>query len=254
MNKIGLILAQNNEIKYLSDCLQNWISWREHNPLVIAVLDVCFQENSGGNSTDGSIQLLKQYKHDNKIDFFEILPPGLKEHEARNVALKYLLDAGVEIVWLLGSDEIYSYEEINNAIKYVKKEEFITWFRIEFKNLVFDDKHYIKGFNPGRIFRTNQNKLKIKEMYYDDDFLYTDGINNIDYKNLSHKQIPIHLCNPLHYTWLDDDRSKKKWEYQIKRWGKNGCSFFYENEKIVFNKEFYKKNNISLPEIYSILD
>ena len=254
MNKVGLILASWNDIKYLSGCLQNWITWRETNPLLIACLDCCFAENGEGNSTDRSIELLEEYKKNNKIDFFEVLPPGLKEHEARNVALKYLLRQGCDVIWLLGSDEIYSKKEIDSAVKFVEKEDFITWFRIEFKNLVFDEKHYIKGFNPGRMFRVNQNKLKIKEMYFDDDFLYTDGINNIDYKNLPHKQIPISLCNPLHYTWLDDERSRKKCEYQAKRWGKDGCSFTYQGDKLVFNTKFYKKNNIILPEIYNMLD
>ena len=250
MSKIGLILAQNNEINFLSDCLSPWIEFRKTNPLLIVALDVCFDENGTGNSTDGSLELLTEYQKDGKIDYFQPLWAGLKEHDARNVGLKWLIKNGAETIWLLGADEIYSASEIESAVKFVNKDPFTSWFRIEFKNLVFDVTKYVRGFNPGRIFRVNSNKLKIKEMYFDDDFLYTDGINDIDYKNLSSKNVPIKICNPLHYTWLDDPRSKKKWEYQTKRWGKNGCSFSYVDDKLVFNKEFYKKNNQSLPEIY----
>ena len=253
MNKIGLILASWNDIKYLSSCLQTWINWREHNPLIIAVLDVCFQENGRGDSTDGSVQLLRQLKHNNKIDFFEILPPGLREHEARNVALKYLLDQGCEIIISIGSDEIFKLSEITQIFNYVNKEEFIAVFKIHYKNYVGDENHYVLGFKPNRIWRVNYNNYKLSEFFFDDDVKFSGPKGEITDKQLPVKVIPNVLID--HFTWLDNERSKSKILYQEKHFAPPvgfGCSYKWENGKVVINTEFYKKTGQTIPEIYSV--
>lgn len=249
MNKIGLIIAQHNEINYLAPCLQNWISYREHNPLLINVLDVCFTENGEGNSTDGSLRLLKQYKNDFKIDFLNILPPGLKEHEARNVALKQLLEQGCSLIVSIGSDEIFLLSDIQKIFEYVKKEEFIAVFKIPYKNYVFDKWHFVRGFAPHRIWRVNYNGYKLNQFEWDDDISYIK-----DDEQILDKQLPIKIIPNIeiaHFTWCDLERSIDKIKYQELHF-KNGagCSFRVNNGKIEFNPEYYKKTNQSFPEVY----
>lgn len=249
MDKIGLILAQHNEVAYIPQCLQNWISYREHNPLLIACLDVCFQENGEGNSTDGSLQLLRQYKHDNKIDYVEVLPPGLKEHEARNVALKWLLENNCQIIISIGADEVFKLLDIKAIFDYVEKEKFISVFKIQYKNYVLSRWQYVLGFNPHRIWRVNYNGWKLKEFYNDDDTLYEKDGQIITDKQLPSKIIPNVLTD--HYTWCDFSRAKSKVEYQEKHFSHGaGCSFRINNNKIEFNPEYYKKTGQSIPEVY----
>ncbi|MEK6878831.1 MAG: FkbM family methyltransferase [Nanoarchaeota archaeon] len=252
MKKIGLILTVHNDIAYLFLCLKNWISYREHNSLLISVIDVCFQENGEKNSTDGSIQFLKQYKNDNKIDFFEVLPPGLKEHESRNVALKYLLNQGVDTIISIGSDEIFLLKEIDQIFKYVNKEEFIAVFKIPYKNYTFSKWQYTLGFCPNRIWRVNYNGWKINGFAWDDDQEYiNDKGEKIFDKNLPIKIIPNILIK--HYTWCDYSRSKEKILYQSAHFSHGaGCGFRVnkDNTNIEFNIDHYKQTGQAIPELY----
>lgn len=248
---IGLILASYNDIKYLPSCLENWIKYRETNPLLICCLDVCFAENGSGNSTDGSIELLTKYKEENKIDFFQILPPGLKEHEARNVGLKFLLEQNCEAIVSIGTDEKFLLKEICQIFNYVKKEEFIAIFKIHYKNYVGDEKHYVNGFTPSRIWRVNYQDKKIKECFWDDDLKYInkEGVEIID-KNLPSKIIPN--IQIKHLTWLNDERSKRKIAYQNLHFKPYGCGYKW-NEKtqsVELNIEHYKNTGQTPPEIY----
>lgn len=251
MSKIGLILAQNNEINFLPDCLSPWIEFRKTNPLLIVALDVCFDENGVGNSTDGSLELLTEYQEDGKIDYFQPLWAGLKEHEARNVALKWLLDQGVDLIISVGSDEIFKESEIKQIFDYVNKDKFTAVFKIHYKNYINDKSHYVLGFKPNRIWRVKYNNFKISEFFWDDDVKYLGKNSSVMDKDLPSKVIPNVIVD--HFSWLDCERSRKKIEYQSNHFSPPiglGCSYKWENGKVVFDAEFYKKTCQPVPEIH----
>lgn len=250
MNKIGLILCCFNEKDFISDCLKSWIEFRKTNPLLISVLDVCFDENGTGNSTDGSLELLTEYQKEGKIDYFQSLWTGLKEHEARNVALKWLLNEGAETILSVGVDEFYKLEEIKQIFEYVNREEFIAVFKIPYKNYTFSRSQYTLGFCPHRIWRVSYNGWKVNSFAWDDDIDYVNdkGEKVLD-RNLPIKTVPG--INISHYSWCDVQRSINKIKYQESHFQNGaGCSFRVNNGKIEFNLEYFKKTGQSIPEIY----
>jgi FkbM family methyltransferase len=255
----GIILAQNNEATYLKRCLEPWVVARKEAPILIVCLDVSFAENGGGNSTDGSLELIQQYKKEDKIDHFEILPPNLKEHEARNVGLKWLLDKGCDLIISIGVDEFYSVLEIRKILNYINSQPLIAVFKIHYKNYVFDQQHYILGFKPNRVWRVSCGKYRLVEFFNDDDCLYKDADSGcVRDSSLPCKVIPNSVAFVGHYTWLNDERSRRKVEYQEKHMGnvvgdpKAACSFRWDHNLncLKWNEEYYKKTGQPLPEVF----
>lgn len=248
---IGLILAQHNEIEFLKDCLDPWINYRKPNPLLIAALDVCFAENGTGGSTDGSAELLQNYKTSLLIDKYEQLVNGLKEHEARNVALKWLLEQGVELIISIGADEVFSLSQINEIFNYVEKDNLTALFKIHYKNYVGDKQHYVLGFKPNRVWRVSYNGWKLKELNFDDDAVYEKDGQIVSDKSFPTKVIPGVFVR--HLTWLNGERSENKIIYQEKRWGKDSCSYKIDpiSKQVSLNDKYYKITCQSKPEVLS---
>ena len=253
--KLGLLIAQFNEIEFIKDCLAPWISFRLKNPnkLTISCLDVKFLENAVGKevSSDGSLEFLQSCYKINDIDNLQIIPTGLKEHEARNYGLKYLLSQDIDYLLTWGSDEVIGYNQIGSIYDFVAKDPFTAFFKIRYKNFVGDKNHYVLGFEPPRIFKVKLNgNVKLNEFFWDDDITYVDTTNGSirSYKDFPSKTIPKILVN--HYTWLNGPRSVAKIEYQRKHFGH--CSYKYnDKQEISFDPSYYKKFNQEIPEILS---
>ncbi len=73
----------------------------------------------------------------------------------------------------------------------------------------------------------------------------------IRYTCFTSRDIPVSLCYPLHYTWLDNQRSKDKIAYQQKHFGH--CSFRINDlGKLEFDPEYYTKIKSLPPKLYSV--
>jgi len=196
------------------------------------------------NSTDDTESILEAYYDNGLLDSYCSSQKYLKEHEARNVCLKNVLDNKVDYVWTLGLDEIFTPEEINRILKFVEINSLVDWFKINYKNYIFDGSAWIDGFCPPRIFKVNSHG-GLKELYYDDDFVYADGT---DYKKLPNIEIPSSTAHVKHMTWLHSN-GKAKAEYQKASWGDSGGSYYWNKKenKLEFNKKFYQ--NKPLPTL-----
>jgi len=250
--KIGLIASGYNCEQFLTDCLAGWKEFKDtsNDQLVCSFIHNCFKENEELGfplkSSDNTMKVLDDSFKDGFLDYYDISNKYLNEHQARNVCLNNVLSEGVDYVWTIGLDEIYSCSEITNILKFVKMNPLITWFKVNYKNYVFDGKTWVDGFCPPRIFKTSSHG-GLKELYYDDDFVYNDGT---DYKAASHLEVPRNLAHIRHMTWLHSN-GKAKVEYQKKRWGEGGCSYSwnYDENKLEFNNNFHEKNRIPLPTL-----
>jgi len=178
---------------------------------------------------------------------------GKLEHEARNESLQYLLQQGCDIIWLLDlTDEIYTSTEIDSTIKYVQRDTETAWYKICFKNYVFDEKTFLaEPFCPPRIFRTNIYNYKLDKCYWDNDFIYksTKNGDELNQNKIGYKVIPRGLAFVKHYTWLSNEKTRKKVEYQNAHFGNGNCSYSwdYEVNKLIFNKEYFDKLGIRTP-------
>lgn len=255
--KIGLHLAAYQCQEFVDKFFQPWIEYKNHGgDLEVSVGHVCFKENfeNGATicSTDGT-ELAILEKMPILEGKLQVLAQPMSEVEARNIILEPLRN--VDYVWIAAPDEIYTFDEIKRTVAYLDKESFIQTFHIEFKNLVFSEQQYVKGFCPTRIFKNTGPK--VHRFFEDDEVNYVDECGVINsYRNLSVKRIPIHVCNPLHYTWLNNERSKQKVRYQERRWNPPkgyGCSFTWDDEQgLVWNTDYFQRTGQPIPIVYNV--
>lgn len=265
INTIGVIFCAYNCLDTLEQSIRPWIDARANSldgrQYIISAVSVPFAEYRDINiKTDDTPQVLNnQYFAKHEIDHLTLAPEFVEERQARNLALLPLLDCGCDTIILVDADEVYSIDQISKIFSFVEMDRFISWFGLSLKNYIFTKDQYLKEpFTPPRIFRVETNGYKIKEIYFDNDFLYEGTIVEnssfkkkiISYKELPSKNIPKEIAWINHYSWLNNDKTRAKVEYQEKRgWL---CSYKWDKEKIslAFNENFFKLHNLAIPEIF----
>jgi hypothetical protein len=251
--KFGILCNFYGFPHYLDKVLEYWIPYK--NEFVFAASSCKFDQYIKINylEEDNSTIELLNTKYKDLISFVYSAKEA-NDSFVRNEPLKYLLSQNVDYIWLLDGDEFYSSQDIENIKNFVKSNEFISYFKINFKNYFNDEQHWVDGFCPPRIFKVNTKNLKLDSFYFENDLYYADESKNLtDYKNLSHLEIPKNKAHIKHYSWCGSkDFLKNKIKYQNLRY--NGiCSYAWDesNDCLKLNEDFYQKYNISKPLIYS---
>ena len=253
--KIGVIFTAFNTEEYIAESLKGLIDARQnkldgHEFFMVAV-SLPFKDFPIENR-DNTQEILKNYYNAKLIDELIIEPEFIKETEARTLALKKLIDNNCTFSWQIDSDEFYSIDHISKIIKFLEFNKLCAWFKVSYKNFVFDTNTYlIEPFIPARIHRLKFHDANIKiiaDSFYDDNnILYKENDGNVLFwdSGMPNMTIPKNYVWIPHYCWLSNERSKKKIDYQMKRWGR--CSYKWENG-LIFNREYYKSINQPLPE------
>jgi len=250
--KLGIIISVYNGIEFIEECLKDWISLKSELDIKIAIIDCLFANFEGNtpNSNDGTVELLEKYLKEKKIDFFQKLKPNLKENEARNVGIQYLLNEDVTHVITTAPDEIFTKKDIQKLFNYLKDDKEHALYFLNYKNYIGNKNSYILGFCPKRIWVTQFHNFLFNGLRFDDDGMFYDVYTKNILKDDMFPSAIVPDLQIKHYSWLDGETSKKKIEYQKSRgWL---CSYkIDENNKISFNDEFYNQNpNIKVPKIY----
>lgn len=170
----------------------------------------------------------------------------VKESDARNMPLNFLLFNEVDYVWLLDGDEFYTEEQVQSIKKYVETYSGENnFFSVNFKNVVFDGSVWVDGFCPPRIF-SNKIHGGIKEFYWDNDVLYEDGTQ---YKHLINMAIPRKVAHVKHLTWLNNELGRKKVEYQKQHFG--ACSYRWDEAagELRFDEAYHEAHGIEIPHL-----
>ena len=250
--KLGIIISIYNGIEFIEECLKDWIFLRSKFNIKIAIVDCLFNNFNGQspNSNDGTVELLEKYLQDNKIDFFQKLEPNLQENQARNVGIEYLLNEGVTHILTTAPDEIFNDKDIEYLFNFLENEKEAAFYYIDYKNYIGNKNTYILDFCPKRIWVTQYKHYLFNGLIFDDDGVFYDVSSKNLYKDISFPSKKIPYLKIKHYSWLNGETSRKKIEYQKSRgWD---CSYMInENNEVYFNKEFYKKYNIKIPELYN---
>jgi hypothetical protein len=274
--RLGIIYCSYGMPEYINNSLSPWIKSKGLYDIKIAAVHGQFKEYHENGLIDDDRETqdkLKLLELEKEIDFlylqydYSVFPPDKHynpiyqtEAEIRDNGLRYLLTQNCDWILLWDGDEEITEKEINYLFEYLSREDskLYGWFRIEYRNLTFSNKLYTKGFSPPRVFNANyQNKYRLNNVIYDNDMSYLNIITNdiVNYQQLANKIIPPNHINPLHYSWNDFERSRKKIQYQEKHFSYGmGCSFRVNDEKkcIEFNLDYYRKINQSPPELYEI--
>lgn len=177
-------------------------------------------------------------------------PVPLKEHEARSMAMNYLLEQDVDYIWVLDGDEFYTREEVDRIVYLLAKNSpwVHVYYSIAFKNYVFDGKCWIAGFRPPRIF-SNRICGGLDKFFWDNDVLYKDGTAYSNHREIQEYQIPTSVAHVKHMTWLHSN-GKEKVEYQLKHFG--ACSYRWDDKEnlLKFDEMFYARQGKQIPELH----
>lgn len=259
---MGILGCGYNCENRLDERLKPWFNLSKKYNLIFSFVSARFKEYESLdiiNDNTITANKLQDYYNNGLIQYLSIPDESLSEHEARNLALRPLLDNNCNIVWLLDlSDEYYTERQIENIIEYINKEDnkFYTWLSIPFKNYVFSESTYVTDFAPPRIFRVKPDyKHELYRFYFDNDVDYevkTEG-SLYNYKFLSNKTVPRNILNGgvKHLTWLDNEISHSKILYHEQHFKSGfGCSYKWEDGHLKFNENYYNKLGIPLPEVF----
>lgn len=246
--KIGLIYCAFNTEEYLFDSLK---PFREDPRFIISAVSVPFLEYRDQDiKADDTTEKLRKYKESGAIKYLVDSPKYIKEHEARNLALNELKKDKVDIIWMVDSDEIYQKEQIDRIIKYVEEFDEITCFRLSLKNFVFDEDTYLEEpFCPPRIFRVKTEELSHPSFFWDNDISYLNKSGQrVSHQDLICSTIPKEVAWIDHFTWMNNEKSKRKIEYQLAHF-KNSCSFAWDEEKgLIFDENYYNIFGMGIPK------
>lgn len=193
-------------------------------------------------------ELLSKLKGKNLIEECFFVKEPIVDFESRNYCWSYLKQFDLDLIWQLDfGDEIYTVDQILNTIKYIQKNKYTDWYRVNFKNFTFDYNHYVDDFTPPRIHWVKKNG-GVDRFVWDNDLYYKNGLHSNQCSNIV---IPKSICFPSHYSWCGSkEYLKKKVEYQMRCLGTCSFSWNEKEEKLEFSKEYYK--NKPQPELFSI--
>lgn len=259
---VGVLYTSYGMPEYIEKSLAGWVRAKREqvggNEYVISAVSVQFAEYRGQKRDDISPKILAEYNKRGDIDALTIAPEHITETVARNLALQSLLDLNCDIVVLADGDEFPTVEQIEKIFNFVHLDKFTSWFGISYRNFVFTEKHFLTlPFVPPRIFRVKTNGYELRDFYHDNDPMYMGTVveNNsfkqkiISYKELPSKTIPQNLVWVNHFSWLSNEKSKLKVEYQKARGWQCSYEWDYINNKLIFNESYYRNLGQPLPEI-----
>lgn len=241
MSKYGIILTGYNCREYYASCLDAWIKARKFqlgcHEFVICAVSVKFA-GFPNDGDDGTTDLFRESLKRGEIDHLIDGPHNILETTARTMALHWLQDQGCLVSWIVDLDEIYTLDNIGRIMRFVSDNLFVNWFRLSLKNFVFDEKTYLaEPFQPPRIHRLKVGAYRANSFMEDNDIEYT-GMITRDLKPqgaFTSLTVPKETAWIVHFSWLSDERSRKKYEYQKSR-GWN-CSFVWDDSQggLIFN-------------------
>ncbi len=255
--KIGVLGCAYDCDLVIDEVMKGWIeafSQSTNHQFVMSVVHAQFKEYADMFGAKPTIVPSWREKYREIISYF-FTPAPCSEAEARDLALRPLLQEGCDLIILLDmSDEYFSCNQITSIIQFIEKNPLVPIFKFSLKNYVFDNKHYLKQpFTPQRAFRVTLDCLRLHSVSYD---------NNVGYQNCKTGQIiPDSLLSSLtipkaiawisHLSWVDSPKTRSKIDYQTLRWGQDGCGYWVDpkTNKLDFNPKFYANNGLPIPEV-----
>jgi len=253
--KIGIIFTGYNMADMLDESLRPWIEAKisklEGNEYLICGLSIPFEKFNDPIS-DNTQDIFYNYFKSGNVDNLIIDTQPKKETEARTLALQWLVSKKIDLLIQVDADEFYTLEEIKNILSFLKKNPFIVAFKGSLKNYVFDQKTFmIKPFNPMRIHRVATHTGIAAYEFWDD--------NNVAYKFFENQRvldielpttiIPKSIAWTKHFSWLSNERSRKKVEYQTARGWKCSFKWNYNLNKLEWNLDNLRQSGEQIPEL-----
>lgn len=256
MNRIGVIAVGRDCADVLDSVLAPWIDAMARHDIRICLLSATFKGMEGilpPAPDEATVRAMQGYhtKHAGRINAVAF-DGYMTEAEVREVGRRVLMKQGVDLIWLLDCDELYTADNIDRIIAFVNRTPLVTWYKLSLRNYVFDDKTYlVDPFTPPRIWRCKAGEWVLHRCTYDNDMVYSTpaGVEVADVA-LSTMTIPPALVLVKHLSWMNDARGQMKVRYQERHFAHGGgCSYAWDPVRgLVFNPAWYARNRLPLPE------
>jgi len=261
MSTYGVIYCAYQAEDLVPRSLAPWVAARAaklgNHAFIICAVSVPFEGfDHGGTPLDGTQDLLYDALAEGRIDRLISPPTPMKETEARGTVLRWLVEQGVDATVMVDADEFWTEAQIAATLSFVESNPWVTWFRIPYKQIVFDRQHYLaEPFTPPRIHRVAAGGYRASGFWDDNNVVYT-SLKHPDHTkrdiDLASLTVPKEAAWVPHETWISNLRSKQKVEYQIKARGWE-CSFKWNDETgLAFNEAYYAARGLPLPEVVSL--
>lgn len=257
--KIGVLLSAYDCERYVEKCLEPWISLKKYDVTMDVVIAVSngqwlkFKEAGVSPTEDRTFEILSSI---DDIDFIYKNKGSnvLAEEHSRGILLNYLQTQECDLIWVVDGDEVYTPEGIRNTIKFIEENRDVNGFYMHFKNYVLRMPLFIDSFVKPTIYRDGVHG-GLRNFSFDTDANYRFK----SFGDIKKALIPIHVCFPDHYTWLQEDkRSFEKvihQEHKFSHMGAPGerCAFKIDGDTLKFNEKYYRKNNEGIPVLSELL-
>lgn len=255
MSTFGIIFVGYNCADLIQRSLTPWVEAKRGglggHTYLIAAVSVPFLGFEQPPEPDSTHSYLHQSRLREDIDHVIMNHVPVRETEARGAALKWLVEQRADYLWQVDSDEIYTQDNIARIANTVLANPFMAWWRLSFRNIVFTEFQWLaECFTPPRLHKVLLNRFRATEFWDDNNILYCavdDGeiLRDIDWAAFT---IPANIAAPAHYSWLNNDRSRRKIDYQNSRgWS---CGYRWDiNRGLCFNEEYYIRRGLPLPEV-----
>jgi hypothetical protein len=249
--RIGISAIGYECAEHMDEVLAPWLNLKKHQ-VVLSIAHGIFPETSAlglpAISQDGTMEKLEKLSQKHSISITETPTP---EKDLRNMTLPPILGSNVDVVWLLDlQDELYTEKNINDILEFVRVTPECDWFKINFKNYVFNDSTYVDDFVAPRIWRNDRNG-GVAGFYYDNEMVFGDGRAQDCCPNV---MVPREVAFPMHLSWVGSEAYlKRKIAFQINHYG--NCSYAWDKEtnQLVFNRDYYRKFNKQIPTLFKDL-
>lgn len=240
MSKIGVIFCSYGTLDLTPASLAPWLAAKAsrldgHEFLVAAVS--CPFSGFPDAKDDGTVESLRKCLDEGQIDHLETNSFPIPETEARGRVLHWLAGHGCELSIMVDSDEFWTADQISKALSFMESRPHLAWVRVCLKNYVFDTKTYLaEPFSPPRIHRLFYRGVHPHSAVgfeQDNDVWYEQraGGPRVSQGQLPSATVPRSQVWVRHHSWLSNERSRKKIEYQLigRKWP--SCSFSWDDTK-----------------------
>jgi hypothetical protein len=253
--KIGVQFLAYNCKKSFPEFIKPWKKLKDEYNLYFYVGSCQFPiyANLGYEDNNASTVEMLKNEYSNIIDYLYTPSKPKKEEDLRNKCLEVFKGKGVDLMWVVDSDEFFTEKEICNVLDYVRQNNHIDWYSLQYKNYVGDGEGWV-DFEAPRLWWMNRNK-GIRSFHRDCWVIYN---NEKECRQANWKTIPKKIAVPRHMTWVasfDESRPsdvRAKIRYQNINYS-DGCGFKWDEKKgeLSFNEEWLKTNNKKMPKIHS---
>jgi hypothetical protein len=260
--KFGIIAVGRDCAGVIDEVLAPWIeSFRRHD-MHICLLSATFKEMEGllpagpDKATEDAMEryALKYSDRISSVMFRNYATEAEVRERGRQVLMAR--DVKADLVWILDcADELYTVEQIDRIIRFVEHYPLMAWYKLSFKNYVFNDHTYlVQPFQPPRIWWCKYGERVLTQCSYDNDFEYAklDGTSSVKDDKLPSLVIPPNVVWIRHLSWLSNERSRLKVAYQAKHFGHGaGCSYRWDEStnSLTWNQAYFDRLKLPLPEV-----